>query len=961
MTINGLILVMLGLVYLTFLLIARIFLNKFSTIEEIFTRNNRRMAAILSIVHHSFKGSLESLRALKDLKQNLILEKPESFEGDAKLKKFQEQEIRKLFSLSPVRRKEAVTNLGIIGGERSRLVLEQAILTEKDFSVKVYISNTLTDMHEVSSIPVLVEALIGSHRWYRTKAISNLMDFGTDFFPFFLDLRDSRRIEQVELNIQFCEVNFHEETKLYLFNFVDHFDEIKSAMRTFYEQQESTRNHYRLQYLDEDMEKLLVQACRALSNNYFIDFGIEKYWKSENDIIRLNGYWALSKTNNTEHFKILLTKLSEDQFAKPVIGMLTRMIENNPRFLYLVEEAFENESDEIVKGRLVQVLSNRIEYYILQLMGKNAQRAREILAQIIKNNKINELIGFINLNNDLDLENILVDLIKTQVQPDSPIGCELRTYLKKSFLEKCGFSPVIPEKKVRAHVKDKKLIYAVIAVMVFGFLSLPVIFLIRYREVLHSAGAINLLAQYVTDFNYVVIYYSLALTAFTLLLMILSFSNVKKQAKLWNYKNISMLFRKRMLPTISIIAPAYNEEKSIVSSVKSLLNLKYPQFELIVVNDGSSDETLPSLINAFQLIRTDYQYKASLATAPIRGIYRNASLPNLVVIDKSNGGKADSLNAGINVANNEYFCGIDADSLLEPEALLRLASLTLDEVTETPALGGNILPINSCKVDNGQIQEIHVPRNLVARLQTIEYLRAFMIGRLGWQQINGMLIISGAFGLFRKDRIINIGGYLTSKGKYQKDTVGEDMELVVRISRLLRELKQRFVTLYAYNANCWTEVPEDLKGLKTQRYRWQRGLVDILFFHRKMLFNRQYGVSGMVAMPYYLIFETIGPIFEIQGYLLVILAGFLNILNIKVALMLFISAILAGVINSLVALLIAEREEQYFSIKDLTKLVLLAIFENFGPRQLISFWRVLGQIQLISGQSGWGKIKRKGI
>jgi cellulose synthase/poly-beta-1,6-N-acetylglucosamine synthase-like glycosyltransferase len=160
---------------------------------------------------------------------------------------------------------------------------------------------------------------------------------------------------------------------------------------------------------------------------------------------------------------------------------------------------------------------------------------------------------------------------------------------------------------------------------------------------------------------------------------------------------------------------------------------------------------------------------------------------------------------------------------LESDSLLKLASLTLDESRETTALGGNILPIISCKVNNGQIYEIHAPKNVIARFQAVEYIRVFMIGRLGWQQINSMMIISGAFGLFRKDRIIGIGGYLTSKGQYQKDTVGEDMELVVRIGRMLREMKQKFVILYAYNANCWTEVPEDLKSLKNQRYRWQRG------------------------------------------------------------------------------------------------------------------------------------------
>ncbi len=445
------------------------------------------------------------------------------------------------------------------------------------------------------------------------------------------------------------------------------------------------------------------------------------------------------------------------------------------------------------------------------------------------------------------------------------------------------------------------------------------------------------------------------------MLIFFSIRNVRIQARLWNYKTYSMLFRKKMIPSISIIAPAYNESKSIVSSVKSLLNLRYPDYELIVVNDGSKDETLDCLIEAFQLVRTNYRYKTSLVTAPIRGIYRNDSLPNLIVIDKSNSGKADSLNAGINVSRNEYFCCIDSDSLLESDSLLKLASLTLDESSETPALGGNILPINSCKVNNGQIYEIHAPKNIIARFQAIEYIRAFMIGRLGWQQINSMMIISGAFGLFRKDRIIGIGGYLTSKGQYQKDTVGEDMELVVRIGRMLYEMKQKFVILYAYNANCWTEVPEDLKSLKNQRYRWQRGLVDILYFHRKILFNKKYGRIGFIAMPYYFIFEMIGPQFEIQGYFLVIVSFLLGVLNAEFALMLFISVILLGMINSIVSLLIIEREESYFSIRDLLRLIWIALIENFGPRQWISLWRVLGQIKMIFRSSGWGKIQRKGI
>ncbi|MDD2620873.1 MAG: glycosyltransferase family 2 protein, partial [Syntrophomonadaceae bacterium] len=324
-------------------------------------------------------------------------------------------------------------------------------------------------------------------------------------------------------------------------------------------------------------------------------------------------------------------------------------------------------------------------------------------------------------------------------------------------------------------------------------------------------------------------------------------------------------------------------------------------------------------------------------------------------------GKADSLNTGINISKKEYFCGIDADSLLEDEALLKLASLTLDEGIETPALGGNIFPINGCTIDRGQIKNINIPKNSLARFQTIEYIRAFMAGRLGWASLNSLLIISGAFGLFRKERIIGIGGYLTSSGKYARDTVGEDMELVVRISRLMRELKHKYCICYAFNANCWTEVPEDLQSLKRQRHRWHRGLIDILLLHKKMIFNPKYGRTGIIAMPYFFIFEMIGPMIEIQGYLMVVSAFALGLLNGQIALLLFVSTILMGVLVSLSALLIAEKDVKYFRLRDIIVLILYALIENFGPRQLFSLWRVGGYMNMLKGHSGWGKIERKGF
>ena len=961
--INLLILLLAILIYITFFLVSRVIINKFSTLDELFIRNNKRLATIISLVNRSFSGSLDSLRIIKDLKQNLILEETTLDQLEIeKIHEFEAKEIKSLKARSTIRRKEAATTLGIIGSHKARISLENELGAEKDYSTKIYISNALTDIRNKDSLKPMIHALIGTHKWYRERAISNILEFGNDFHPYFLEMREVRDIEWIELLIKYSGENFNDDTKVYLFGFVDNYDKIlQEAEQQYKEKQKNKQTRYKLQYLEKDMNNLLEMACRTLSNYYYMGFDTETYWTSENPIVRGNAYWALSKRNSADNFKVLLEHLAETQYEKTLIDASTKMLEANPRLIYLAEEAFGAETDEQVKSRLAQILSNRIEYYILALDSKQELQAKEILKQIIKNERVNEMIGFLNLNKDKDIQNTLIQIIKESVDPDSHIGVELRTYLNDAVIQEWGVERYQVDRSDRIHKKDKKLVRAVALATAVGFFTIPLIFILRYWNVLAVWSPVDLLKEYTIEFNYVLAYYSIVISLSYLTLMCLSYKNVRKQARLWNLKNISMLFRNKMIPSISIVAPAYNEEATIVASVKSLLNLKYPNYELVVVNDGSKDETLNKLIAEFRLIRVNYRYTTSLDTAPILGIYRNPSLPRLIVIDKSNGGKADALNAGINVANKEYFCGIDSDSLLEPESLLRLASLTLDESSETPALGGNVFPINGCTVDNGLITQIRLPKKNLARFQTIEYIRAFMIGRMGWEQIKSLLIISGAFGLFRKERIIGIGGYMTTLGKYHKDTVGEDMELVVRISRLMHEMGLRFKILYAYNANCWTQVPEDMRSLKNQRYRWQRGLIDIMFFHRTMIFNPKYKTTGMLAMPYYLMFETFGPMIEIQGYFMVLCAALLGILNVKIVILLFIGTVFLGIINSIAALLIAEREEQYFTPADMGKLLFYATIENLGPRQWMSFWRIRGQFNVMFGKGGWGKINRKGI
>ncbi len=326
-----------------------------------------------------------------------------------------------------------------------------------------------------------------------------------------------------------------------------------------------------------------------------------------------------------------------------------------------------------------------------------------------------------------------------------------------------------------------------------------------------------------------------------------------------------------------------------------------------------------------------------------------------------NGGKADSLNAGINLARGEFCCGIDADSLLDGRALTEAAAMTLDSEKDTVALGGMILPVNGCTIRRGQVIKSHVSPRFLPGFQTMEYFRAFISGRIGWSMMKSVLIISGAFGFFRKKELLEIRGYLTSREQHRRDTVGEDMELVVRMVERLKKLKRSFSILYAPFALCWTEVPDSGKSLFSQRRRWQRGLLDILYLHHTMIGRPRYGGYGMLGLPYFLLFETLGPWLEIQGYLFFITALILGILDIKVILLVLTAALLFGLFISLGSLIIAARIRPFFPGKDMGRLIVLALAENFGFRQIMSFTRITGYLEMFRKHRGWGTMVRRGF
>jgi cellulose synthase/poly-beta-1,6-N-acetylglucosamine synthase-like glycosyltransferase len=415
------------------------------------------------------------------------------------------------------------------------------------------------------------------------------------------------------------------------------------------------------------------------------------------------------------------------------------------------------------------------------------------------------------------------------------------------------------------------------------------------------------------------------------------------------------LLRSPLTPPVSVLAPAFNEEANVVENVRSLLMLDYPLFEVVLVNDGSSDRTLGRLIDAFDLRRSARSFERTLRCKPIREIYESPTYPNLVVVDKVNGGKADALNAGLNLSLYPIFCAIDADSILEPDALLRLVRPFVDAPGVTIAAGGVVRVANGCDIHGGRVHAVRLPRRALPLIQIVEYLRAFLFGRMGWSTGNSLLVISGAFGLFDKKAAVLAGGYAT-------DSVGEDMELVVRMHRYRRERREAYQIGFVPDPICWTEAPESLRVLRRQRTRWQRGLIDTLLRHRSMIGRPRYGTVGMVSLPGFLVFEMISPLVELSGYVLLPLLWAAGLLSLSLAGTFFVLAIMYMVLVSALAILLEDLAfRRYSSVKDLARLLVAAVLENFGFRQLTVWWRVRAFAEYLRGDLSWGAMERRGM
>ena len=455
-------------------------------------------------------------------------------------------------------------------------------------------------------------------------------------------------------------------------------------------------------------------------------------------------------------------------------------------------------------------------------------------------------------------------------------------------------------------------------------------------------------------FNVLIVsYFFLANGTYTIL-MILSLISVWVHNRRLGYLTADELRESPVTPPATIIMPAWNEQDVIVESVRSIMRTDYPNLEIIVVDDGSTDDSLNRLINAFRLIKMDLIYRPRLATKAVRGIYVNPRLPNLMVISKDNGGKPDALNVGINLCRTPYFCTLDADCILERDALLRLMRPIVKSPNNTVASGGIVRILNGCEVQDGKVVSVSMPKGNVERFQVVEYLRSFLFGRTGWNLLNGTLIVSGAFAVFHRETVIDAGGFL-------HDTVTEDMDLIVQIHRWAVHHKRTIKMSFTSDPVCWTECPGKLNQLGRQRRRWQMGLCQTLWKSSEMLFNSKFKAVGMLSFPFHLYVEALGSMVEFFGYFMVPLALIFGMVPVPLFIMFLVLSLVYGSFLSVGAVLLEELTyRRYPSFRDLMILLVYAVLENLGYRQVVLYYRVQGVLKFIFGFRQWEKVTHVG-
>lgn len=497
------------------------------------------------------------------------------------------------------------------------------------------------------------------------------------------------------------------------------------------------------------------------------------------------------------------------------------------------------------------------------------------------------------------------------------------------------------------------------------------------------------MTTFVHAWESIILVYFLAYNAINFFLLTFAWLRVRYFLQLRSFLNTDEVASSPSLPAVTLLVPAHNEEKTIVDNIRSLMNLRYPKLEIVIVNDGSTDRTFEELKEAFGFLRQEIGYSPRIPTATVRAFYvappimSDTGPRHIALINKEQGGKADALNCALNAATSPYVCSMDADSIINRDTLLEIMHPMLRSPAEFFGCGGQVGIANGLTIKDGVVTAVALPKNHLAMFQVVEYMRSFTAGRTSLAALDSLVILSGVFAVFKRDLVISVGGFLTKKLTSRiaqeygggRETVCEDMEIVVRLYRYVKEKKINLKLLFLPHPITWSQAPGTIRDFGRQRNRWYRGLAQVLLIHKRMLFNPGYGAIGVFGLPYQLVFEFLGPLLELAGYISLPIFFYFGLLKWPTFLLFIILSLACGALFSIYAVLIGLWSEpdaviqrqgkegatlfQYQGFSNAMKLMVYAGLSMFGYRQLQLVYQWQGFLDFLRGRQEWQKVTRQ--
>ncbi|MGB3366745.1 MAG: glycosyltransferase [Acidaminobacteraceae bacterium] len=840
-----------------------------------------------------------------------------------------------LNSFSTKRRIKSAVMLGFIGQVESIKLLEEKLIKEKNYIVKLYIINSLIIQESHGSDKFIYESLIESPVWYQKRFRKLIMEYKEYFYQSLDCVIERKEIEIKKAIIYIASIYYDIRLKEFMLKEIDSYLIEKS-----YKTSPKKRKH-----LYFTLECLAVHYHKCLDH--------ERYLDSDDLNIREIAIKSLEKYGGIYSFNKVMAHVKDKELIDVVKSSLLSLLEHDESLTRYVSQLFVEEQNRQYLDVYAYVLSYKIEYFARRLLSSERKKMRKIIEKIIFHNYNMSIIDYLNKNNNLEIENEIIDLLNDVFEIDGSITKDYTIYLDADIMRKMNLRSegffISPYNMESLSLYKKIFIATLFTITV---LLMPIIyFLININDVT-SLTRTEIFREIIRDIPIYLGFYYVILNSIYILMCVLSIKSSADQKYMGKLKKKVKVFERALLPSISIIIPISNQKKYLVDGLNGYLNIKYPKYDIILIDDGSTDESFELLSDYFGFYKENFNIEKLEYYPSIRSVYRSRRNSNLVYVDKKRTGKSDCLDLGSILSEHEYVCAADIDGVMDQDFLYKMASRINDDEEETIAVLGNVVPINDCEKIKGCIDHYNLPHKLIAKLQYIDLFRNYINIKIARGYMNSILMPSGSFCLFKRDKLMDVGGYKGYEFEFKDDTNKEDIDLMYRLIKHMYDNLLPYKISYNSYGNYYRVLPENILSLRKLRRRWQREYLDAMITHSDMLLNANYGLNGEFNSILNLILEFVAPLFEIIGLSVFIFTAVNGTLSLDVMIFV-IFGITLGTISSVLPVCMLNTESEKSSIGAVFELFILSIVSTFGYLQIVRALKISDTIGAIKKHDGY--------